>query len=89
MQRDVTAKMHRQELLEELKANPRKVRFARLCKIAEALGFQTRKGTGSHRVYFREGIQEILNFQNEAGWAKAYQVRQFIKVIEKYGLQED
>jgi predicted RNA binding protein YcfA (HicA-like mRNA interferase family) len=53
------------------------------------LGFQTRKGTGSHRVYFREGIHEILNFQNEAGWAKAYQVRQFIKVIEKYGLEED
>jgi len=81
--------MQRQELLEELKANPRKLRFARLCKIAESLGFHTRKGTVSHRVYFREGIQEILNFQNEAGWAKAYQVRQFIKVIEKYGLEED
>jgi len=81
--------MHRQELLGELKANPRKIRFARLCEIAKALGFQTRKGTGSHRIYFREGIQEILNFQNEAVWAKAYQVRQFIKVIEKYGLQED
>jgi predicted RNA binding protein YcfA (HicA-like mRNA interferase family) len=81
--------MNRQELFEELKANPRKVRFARLCKIAEAFGFQTRKGTGSHRVYFREGIQEMLNIQNEAGWAKAYQVRQFIKVIEKYGLEED
>jgi len=81
--------MNRQELLEEIKANPKKVRFARLCKIAEALGFQTRKGTGSHRVYFREEIQDILNFQNEAGWAKAYQVRQFIKVIEKYGFQED
>ena len=81
--------MHGQELLDELKANPKKVRFARLCKIAQALGFQTRKGTGRHRVYFREGIQEILNIQNEAGWAKAYQVRQFIKVIEKYSLQED
>jgi predicted RNA binding protein YcfA (HicA-like mRNA interferase family) len=81
--------MHRQKLIEELKANPKKVRFTRMCKIAEAFGFQTRKGPGSHRVYFQEGIQEILNFQNEAGWAKAYQVRQFIKVIEKYGLEED
>jgi hypothetical protein len=81
--------MHRKELLEELKANPKKVRFIRLCKIAEAFGFQTRKGTGSHRVYFREGILEILNFQEEGGWAKAYQVRQFIKVIEKYSIQED
>ena len=81
--------MHKQELLDELKANPKKIRFARLCRIAEALGFQTRKGTGSHRVYFRDGVQEILNIQDEDGWAKAYQVRQFIKVIEKYRLHED
>jgi len=81
--------MDKQVLLDELKANPKKVRFARLCEIAKALGFQTRKGTGSHRVYFKEGIQEILNFQNEDGWAKPYQVRQLIKVIEKYSLQED
>ena len=81
--------MNKQGLLEELKNNPKKVRFTRVCRIAEALGFQTRKGTGSHRIYFRKGIIEILNFQNEGGWAKAYQVRQFIKVIEKYDLQED
>ena len=31
----------------------------------------------------------ILNIQNEDGWAKPYQVRQFIKIIEKYDLQED
>jgi hypothetical protein len=81
--------MDKQEQLEELLANPKKVRFTRLCQIAESFGFQTRKGTGSHRVYFREGLYEILNFQNEGGWAKAYQVRQFIKIIEKYHLQED
>jgi len=81
--------MDRKKRLEELKANPKKVRFTRLCQIAEAFGFKTRKGTGSHRVYFRDGICELLNFQNEDGWAKAYQVRQFIKIIEKYNLQED
>jgi hypothetical protein len=81
--------MNKQLLLEELKANPKKIRFERLCKIARTLGFETRKGTGSHRVFFKEGIQEILNFQNEDGWAKAYQVRQFIKVIERYNLRED
>jgi hypothetical protein len=81
--------MDKQELLEELKANPKKVRFTRLCQIAESFGFETRKGTGSHRVYFRDGVWELLNFQNEGGWAKAYQVRQFIKVIERHNLQED
>jgi len=81
--------MDKRELLEELKANPKKIRFARVCQIAEVFGFQIRKGPGSHRVYFRDGVREILNFQNEGGWAKPYQVRQFIKIIEKYELLGD
>ena len=80
--------MDKRELLLELKANPKKIRFSRICQIAEAFGIQTRKGTGSHRVYYIECLWEILNFQNEGGWAKAYQVRQFIKIVEKYELQE-
>jgi hypothetical protein len=81
--------MDKRQLLAELKANPKKIRFARICRIAEAFGFQTRRGSGSHRIYFREDFREILNFQNDEGWAKAYQVRQFIKIIERYNLQED
>jgi hypothetical protein len=81
--------MDKRYLLKELKANPKKIRFARVCQIAEEFGFQTREGTGSHRVYYRDGVREILNFQNEGGWAKAYQVKQLIKIIERYDLQED
>ena len=81
--------MGSRELLDELKANPKKIRFTRLCQIAEAFGFQTRKGTRSHRVYYRDGVREILNFQNVGGRAKAYQVKQFIKIVENYDLQED
>jgi len=76
-------------MLEELKRNPKNVRFERLCKIAEAFGFRFRGGKGSHRVYVREGVKEILNFQDVSGKAKPYQVRQFIKITEKYGLAED
>lgn len=76
------------KLLDELKTNPKKVRFARLCTIAEAFGFQARRGSGSHRIYYRDGVWEILNFQDDSGWAKPYQVRQFIKIIEKYDLSE-
>ncbi len=35
--------MNKRQWLEELKANPKKIRFARICKIAEAFGFQTRQ----------------------------------------------
>jgi hypothetical protein len=81
--------MNKRELLAELRANPKKIRFARICRIAEAFGFRTRKGSGSHRIYYMDDLKEILNFQNDEGWAKPYQVRQFIKIIEKYSLQEE
>ncbi|HEC89596.1 MAG: type II toxin-antitoxin system HicA family toxin [Thermoplasmata archaeon] len=81
--------MKKKRLLEELKRNPKNIRFERLCRIAESFGFRFRGGKGSHRIYTREGVQEILNFQNVDGKAKPYQVKQFIKIIEKYNLLED
>jgi hypothetical protein len=80
--------MDKRKLLDELKANPKNIRIERLYKIAEAFGFNFRGGRGSHRIYFREGIKEILNFQDVEGRAKPYQVRQFIKIVEKYNLHE-
>jgi predicted RNA binding protein YcfA (HicA-like mRNA interferase family) len=55
--------MNKRERLEELKANPKKIRFARICKIAEAFGFQTRQGPGSHKIYYKDGVREILNIR--------------------------
>jgi predicted RNA binding protein YcfA (HicA-like mRNA interferase family) len=81
--------MGNEKLLLELQANPKRIRFARICIIAEAFGFQTRRGIGSHRIYYRDGVREILNFQNVDGWAKAYQVKQLIKIIIRYNLLED
>lgn len=77
-----------EELYRRLKGSPQDVRFEELCRAAELFGFEFRGGKGSHRVYVREGISEMLNFQNIKGEAKPYQVRQFIKVIERYNLLE-
>jgi predicted RNA binding protein YcfA (HicA-like mRNA interferase family) len=79
---------NRFKLLEFLKKNPKNIRFNRLCNIAEEFGFKFRGGKGSHRIYVKNGIKEILNFQNVHGKAKPYQVRQLIKVIEQYNLLE-
>ncbi len=59
--------MKKKRLLEELKRNPKNIRFERLCRIAESFGFRFRGGKGSHRIYTREGVEEILNFQKR-GW---------------------
>ncbi len=77
------------EVYEKLKNNPKNVRFEELCKAAEIFDFKFRGGKGDHRVYVREGVKEILNFQNVKGEAKPYQVRQLLKVIEKYNLLEE
>lgn len=79
----------KQKLYEELKKNPKNLRFSRICKIAEEFGFEFKGGKGSHRIYVRKGINEMLNFQKVNGKAKAYQVRQFIKIIEKYQLLKE
>ena len=49
------------------------------------LGFRHRV-KGSHFIYWREGIDEIINIKPEAGKAKAYQVKQVRSIIYKYGL---
>ena len=56
----------KREIYEKLKNNPKNVRFKELCKAAEFFGFRFRGGKGSHRVYVRDGVKEILNFQNRA-----------------------
>ena len=52
----------------ELKKNPKNVRFNRLCKIVNAFGFNYRGGKGSHVIYVREGVEELLNLQNVRGF---------------------
>ena len=63
------------DVYDELNKNPKNVRFNRLCSAAEIFGFKFRDGKGSHVIYRRDGIKEMLNFQNVGGWAKPYQVR--------------
>ena len=81
--------MDKARMLEELKRSQKNIRFKRLCTVAEAFGFRFRGGRGSHRIYVRDGIDEMLNFQNVSGKVKPYQVRQLIKIIEKYNLLKE
>lgn len=52
------------------------------------MGFHRRGGKGSHIVYEKKGVEEILTFQDRDGMAKPYQVKQLLAVIEKYKLGE-
>ena len=80
--------MDREEIYRDLKERVTNVRFEELCRAVELFGCKFKCGKGSHRVFVREGVKELLNFQDVKGKAKPYQVRQFIRLIEKYNLLE-
>lgn len=61
------------------------ISFDDLCSLLRHLGFDERV-KGSHHIYTRDGIDEILNLQSKGGKAKAYQVAQVRDVIVEYGL---
>jgi len=62
-----------------------KVRFSELRGLLHPLGFSERI-RGSHFIYARDQVDEIINLQPKAGKAKPYQVRQVRAIILKYGL---
>jgi hypothetical protein len=49
------------------------------------LGFVERV-RGSHHMFIRPGVHDLINLQREGRMAKPYQVRQVRSVITAYGL---
>lgn len=49
------------------------------------LGFEERV-RGSHHIFFKSGIEEMINVQQAGSKAKPYQVRQVRAVITAHGL---
>lgn len=62
------------------------IRFSELQKLLEALGFQCRI-KGDHFIYYKNGIDEIINIQPNGNKAKAYQVKQVRGLILKYKME--
>ena len=77
------------KVLERMKNNPKNVDFIKFIGIALRIGFEHRKGKGSHQVLYKDGVKEILTIQNVGGRIKPYQVRQFLKLVEKYNMARE
>jgi predicted RNA binding protein YcfA (HicA-like mRNA interferase family) len=63
------------------------VAFADLCNLAEGLGFELRRVSGSHHVFAHPDIPQLINLQSLQGQAKPYQVRQLLRLVERYNLR--
>ena len=56
--------------------------FEDLRGLLRFLGFEERQ-RGSHLIFRRSGVEERINLQRDGRHAKAYQVRQVRKVIQR------
>lgn len=66
-------------------ASDTNISFDQLCQLLIKLGFDERI-RGSHHIFTKEGVEEILNLQPKQGKAKTYQVKQVREVLRKYQL---
>ncbi len=64
------------------------ISFQQLCSLLKKLGFDERI-RGSHHIFSKDGVAEILNLQPSHGKAKPYQVKQVRNVVVKYQLAGD
>jgi len=77
-----------EDILAQVTRNPKDVRFGDLCKVCDRYFGMPRRGGTSHRVYKTpwQGDPRV-NIQNKGGKARAYQVRQVLKAIERLELE--
>ena len=64
------------------------IQFSEAVALMRALGFSLRI-KGSHHIFSREGVDEIINIQPDGSKAKAYQIRQIRNLIVDYRLEEE
>jgi hypothetical protein len=74
------------KLLEGARNTPAGLRFSQLCELAECFGWVRARQRGAHVIYKRPGAMQLMNFQDDNGKAKAYQVRQLLTAIDELGL---
>ena len=77
-----TEKIRERILLGNSDAN---IDFDDMRRLLVFLGF-TERIKGSHHIFVRDEVDEIINLQPKHGKAKAYQVRQVRTIILKYRL---
>lgn len=77
----------KRKLLQRLLSGSRNIRFSDAVACVEAFGFRLARVSGSHHIFVHQEIPELVNLQNVKGKAKPYQIKQFLKLVERYNLR--
>jgi predicted RNA binding protein YcfA (HicA-like mRNA interferase family) len=62
------------------------ISFNDLCHLMIYLGFD-RRIKGSHHLFRKDGVDEMINIQKDGNKAKPYQVRQIRNILLKYKIK--
>jgi len=74
-------------MLKKLLENSKNVGFSDMVMLLEYYSFYLARVSGSHHIFINPDIRELVNIQNVNGQVKPYQIKQFLKLVEKYNLQ--
>ncbi|TEU14959.1 MAG: type II toxin-antitoxin system HicA family toxin [Anaerolineales bacterium] len=78
--------MKKRKLLQKALSSPKSIQFNEMVALAEAFGFHLSRVKGSHHIFVHPQVRELVNLQNVGGKAKPYQVRQFLRLVERHNL---
>lgn len=62
--------------------------FSELVLVLKKYEFEERNTGGSHKIFYKSGIDEIINIQPDGSKAKPYQVKQVRNIFIKYKIFE-
>ena len=79
--------MSKRKLVQKILASQHTVRFSDMVTLVVAFGFHLSRVSGSQHIIFHPDVPELVNLQDVSGRAKPYQIRQFLKLVERYDLK--
>jgi len=77
----------KRKILQKILAGSKNIRFSDMIELVEGFGFRLSRTDGSHHIFVHPDIPELVNLQEVKGQAKPYQMRQFLKLIERHSLK--
>lgn len=79
--------MKKRKLLAQAVSGSKNIRFSDMVSLIEAFGFHLSRVSGSHHIFVHPQVPELVNLQEVGGKAKPYQIRQFLRLVERYNLE--
>jgi predicted RNA binding protein YcfA (HicA-like mRNA interferase family) len=79
--------VNRRKLLKKLAVTQSNVKFDELRSLVEGFGFRLSRVNGCHHIFAHPVVDELVNLQRVGSDAKPYQVRQFLRLVERHDLK--